>query len=163
MRRQLAGDPISEPGIRIPANRPGAGPERPQYYAAYAILTCGFPMTKDVAQKVGEADPPGLEAMMQRVRVIPSHTQALFSPRVMIITRDGVAHTHEATGREFFMTFDELAQRLAPIGAVARIGETQYAQLVAACRQIDRAQDIAGLIALTCPPAGGRGVELPGG
>ena len=48
--------------------------------------------------------------MMRRVRVIPSHTQPLFAPRVTIHTRDGIAHTLEATGREFIMSFDELEQ-----------------------------------------------------
>jgi hypothetical protein len=133
------------------------GPEQPHYYAAYAILTGGFPITKNVAQKVGEADPPGLDAMMQRVRVIPSHTQPLFSPRVTIFTHDGVAHTLQATGREFIMTFDELAQRLAPICAMAAIGEKQYAELIAICRQIDDAKDIRRLIALTIPPDPDRG------
>jgi len=133
------------------------GPEQPHYYAAYAVLTGGFPITKNVAQKVGEADPPGLDAMMQRVRVIPSHTQPLFSPRVTIFTHDGVAHTLQATGREFIMTFDELAQRLAPIGAMAAIGEKQYAELIATCRQIDDAKDIRRLIALSIPPDPDRG------
>ena len=128
------------------------GPEQPQYYTAYAILAGAFPVTKNVVQNVGEADPPGLDTMMQRVRVIPSHTQPLFSPRVTIFTRTGVTHTLQATGREFIMTFDELAQRLAPIGTVAAIGEKQYAELVTECRQIDDAKDIVRLIALTCPP-----------
>jgi len=128
------------------------GPEQPQYYTAYAILAGAFPVTKNVVQNVGEADPPGLDAMMQRVRVIPSHTQPLFSPRVTIFTRAGVARTLQATGREFIMTFDELAQRLAPIGTVVAIGEKQYAELVTECRQIDDAKDIVRLIALTCPP-----------
>ena len=90
--------------------------------------------------------------MMQRVRVIASHTQPLFAPRVTIVTRDGIAHTLQATGKEFIMTFDELATRLAPIGTVAAIGATQYAELVAACRQLAAATDIGKLIALTCPP-----------
>lgn len=90
--------------------------------------------------------------MMQRVRVIPSYTQPLFAPRVTIHTRDGVAHTLQATGREFIMTFDQLAQRLSPIGAVVPIGKQQYAELVAECRQIDRARDVCRLIALTCSP-----------
>jgi hypothetical protein len=69
---------------------------------------------------------------------------------VTIYTRDGVAHTLEATGREFIMTFDQLAQRLSPIGALVPIGKPQYAELVAECRQIDQAGDVCRLIALTC-------------
>lgn len=128
------------------------GPEQPHYYAAYAILTGGFPVTKNVVQKVGEADPAGIGEMMQRVRVIPSHTQSLFAPRVTIHTRDGVAHAWQATGQEFVLTFDQLAQRLSPIGAVAAIGQKQYADLIAECRQIEQAKDLGRLIALTCAP-----------
>jgi hypothetical protein len=127
------------------------GPEQPQYYAAYAILTGGFPITKNVQQKVGEADPPGIQEMMQHVRVIPSHTHPLFAPRVTITTRDGVAHTLESSRREFILTFDELAQRLSPISDVVPIGKQQYADLVSECQRIDQAKDINRLIALTCP------------
>jgi 2-methylcitrate dehydratase PrpD len=142
------------PSPAFPSRRTDMTPgrEQPQYYAAYAILAGSFPVTKNVEQKVGEEDPAGIDDMMQRVRVIPSHTQPLFSPRVMIYTRDGVAHTLEATGREFIMTFDELAQRLAPIGAIVPIGQQQYEELVGECRQIDQAKDLSRLIALTCPP-----------
>ena len=132
------------------------GPEQPQYYAAYAILTGGFPITKNVQQKVGEADPPGIQEMMQRVRVIPSHTHPLFAPRVTITTRDGVAHTLESSRREFILTFDELAQRLSPIGDVAPIGKQQYADLVSESRQIDQTKDVSKLIALTCPSRAGQ-------
>ena len=132
------------------------GPEQPQYYAAYAILAGSFPVTKNVQQKVGEPDPAGLDDMMRRVRVIPSHTQPLFAPRVTIYTRDGVAHTLQASGGEFIMPFDQLAQRLSSIGTVAPIGEDQYAELVAECRGIDQANDVRRLIALTCVPRTGR-------
>jgi 2-methylcitrate dehydratase PrpD len=142
------------PSPAFPSRRTDTDParEQPQYYAAYAILTGSFPVTKNVQQRVGEADPQGIDDMMRRVRLIPSHTQPLFAPRVTIHTRDGIAHTLEATGREFIMSFDELAKRLSPIGAVVPLGERQYADLVAECRQIDHAADVARLIALTCPP-----------
>jgi 2-methylcitrate dehydratase PrpD len=141
------------PSPAFPSRRTDLAPgrEQPQYYAAYAILAGSFPVSKNVQQKVGEADPPGIDDMMRRVRLIPSHTQPLFSPRVTIHTRDGIAHTLEATGREFTMSFDELAKRLAPIGAVVPIGERQYADLVAECRQLDQAKDVSKLIELTCP------------
>ena len=142
------------PSPAFPSRRTDTDParEQPQYYAAHAILTRSFPVTKNVQQRVGEADPQGIDDMMRRVRLIPSHTQPLFAPRVTIHTRDGIAHTLEATGREFIMSFDELAKRLSPIGAVVPVGERQYADLVAECRQIDHAADVARLIALTCPP-----------
>jgi len=141
------------PSPAFPSRRTDIDPgrEQPQYYAAYAILTGSFPVTKNVQQRVGEADPQGIDDMMRRVRLIPSHTQPLFAPRVTIHTRDGIAHTLEATGREFIMSFDELAKRLSPIGAVVPIGERQYADLVAECRQMDHAIDVGRLIELTCP------------
>jgi 2-methylcitrate dehydratase PrpD len=128
------------------------GREQPHYYAAYAILTGGFPITKNVQQKVGEDDPTGIDDMMRRIRVIPSHTQPLFAPRVTIHTRDGIAHTLEATGLEFIMTFDQLAHRLAPIGEVALIGKQQYGELIAECREIDHVRDLHRLIELTYAP-----------
>lgn len=133
------------------------GREQPQYYAAYAILTGGFPVTKNAVQKVGEPDPAGLEEMMQRVHLLPSHKQPLFAPRVTIFTRDGVAHTLESNRKEFIFTFDQLTQRLGPIGEVVPIGKQQYSDLVTECRQIDQAKDISKLIALTCPPQSARG------
>jgi 2-methylcitrate dehydratase PrpD len=142
------------PSPAFPSRRTDIEPgrEQPQYYAAYAILTGSFPVTKNVQQRVGEADPQGIDDMMRRVRLIPSHTQPLFAPRVTIHTRDGIAHTLEATGREFIMSFDQLAKRLSPIGAVVPVGEQQYADLVAECRQINHAKDVGRLIALTCRP-----------
>jgi 2-methylcitrate dehydratase PrpD len=142
------------PSPAFPSRRTDIEPgrEQPQYYAAYAILTGSFPVTKNVQQRVGEADPQGIDDMMRRVRLIPSHTQPLFAPRVTIHTRDGIAHTLEATGREFIMSFEELAKRLSPIGAVVPVGERQYADLVAECRHINHAKDVGRLIALTCRP-----------
>jgi len=102
------------PSPAFPSRRTDIEPgrEQPQYYAAYAILTGSFPVSKNVQQRVGEPDPQGIDDMMRRVRLIPSHTQPLFAPRVIIHTRDGVAHTLEATGREFIMSFYQLAERL---------------------------------------------------
>jgi hypothetical protein len=142
------------PSPAFPSRRTDIEParEQPHYYAAYAILCGSFPVTKNVQQKVGEDDPAGIDDMMRRIRVIPSHTQPLFAPRVTIYTRDGVAHTLEATGREFIMTFDQLVQRLSPIAGVVPIGKQQYAELVAECRQIDHARDVRRMIALTCSP-----------
>ena len=146
------------PSPAFPSRRTDLKPgrEQPQYYAAYAILAGAFPITKNVEQKVGKPDPTGIEEMMSRVRVIPSHNHPLFAPRVTIHTRDGVAHTLDATGREFILTFDQLAARLAPIGDAVPIGKAQYAELIAACRGLDDASDIKRLVSLTCPQAPAR-------
>src|SRR5262249_30168722 len=128
------------------------GREQPQYYAAYAILTGSFPVTKNVQQQVGEADPPGTDDMMRRVRIIPSHTQPPFAPRLTIHNRVGSTPTFQATGRDFIMRFAELGKRRSPIGAVVAVAEQQYAHLVAECRRIDHASDVTRLIALTGRP-----------
>lgn len=127
------------------------GPEQPQYYAAHAVLTRSFPIDKDARRKVGEPDPAGIEDLMQRVHLVPSHTQPLFSPRVTIHTRDGVAHTLEATGREFLLDFEALAARFEPLADVVPIGAAQYADMVQACRTLDDATDLTRLISLSCP------------
>lgn len=143
------------PSPAFPSRRTDLRPahEQPHYYAAYAVLRRSFPMTKNVEQKVGEADPPGLPEMMKRVSVIPSHTQPLFSPRVTIFTRDGVAHTLQATGREFIMDFDALAKRLAPIADELPIGAAQFSDLERECRDLDGMRDLSRLIGLACRAA----------
>jgi hypothetical protein len=143
------------PSPAFPSRRTDLKPghEQPHYYAAHAVLTRSFAVTKNVEQRIGEADPPGLAELMERVRVIPSHTQPLFAPRVTIITRDEQAHTLEATGREFIMDFDELAARLAPLAQVVPIGALQYNELVQECRKLDEAHDVERLIGLTCRAA----------
>ena len=138
------------PSPAFPSRRTDAGPgrERPHYYAAYAILTGGFPVTKDARLGVGEPDPQGLEALMARVTVVPAQGQPLFAPRVTIVTRDGVAHTLQGSGREFLFSFEELARRLAPLGEGVPIGAEGYARLVAECARIDQASDIPTLLSL---------------
>ncbi len=125
------------------------GPERPHYYVAYAILRGGFPVTKNVQAGIGEPDPPGLQEMMARVRVIATQGQALLAPRITIHTRDGVAHTLQASGREFMMDFATLARRLMPVGPQVPIGAEGYGRLVQACRDLGQATDLSRLVALT--------------
>ena len=125
------------------------GPEMPHYYAAYGILQRGFPMTKNVEHGVGDPNPPGLEAMMARVKIIASHRQRLFAPTVTIHTRDGRAHTLAASGREFIWNFDELATRLRPIGPGIPIPAAQFEELIGECAGLDGQAGIDRLIALT--------------
>ena len=138
------------PSPAFPSRRTDTGPgrERPHYYAAYAILTGGFPVTKDVQHGFGEPDPEGLQELMARVTVIPAQGQPLFAPRVTIVTRDGVAHTQQGSGREFLLSFDELARKLAPLGEIVPIGADGYLRLVDGCAGIDKATDIAALVSL---------------
>jgi hypothetical protein len=125
------------------------GFETPHYYAAYAILERGFPMLKDVEHGVGPADPPGLQEMMQRVRIVASHRQPLFAPTVSIVTRNGQRHTLAADGREFILDYDALASRLAPIAGGLPIPAAQYAGLVDELRQLERATGMRRLIEMS--------------
>jgi hypothetical protein len=140
------------PSPAFPSRRTDAGPgrEQPHYYVAYAVLTGGFPVTKDVTQGVGEPDPPGLQELMARVRIVAAQGQGLFAPRVTIFTKDGVAHTLQGAGAEFVFDFETLARRLAPVGSMVPIGASRYAELIDACRHLHRAPSIAPLIALAC-------------
>lgn len=139
------------PSPAFPSRRTDTGPgrERPHYYVAYAVLTGGFPVTKDVQHKTGEPDPAGLQDMMARVRILPAHGQALFAPRVTIFTRDGVAHTREGSGAEFALDFSTLADRLAPLGDIVPIGAQRYAELTDTCRRLQDEASIERLVALT--------------
>lgn len=126
-----------------------SGPEMPHYYAAYGLIERGFPVLKNVEHGVGPADPPGLQEMMAKVRIVASHRQPLFAPTVTIVTRDGRRHVLAADGREFIFDYDGLARRLAPIATGLPIPAAQYVDLVEECRGIDRSPGVARLIALT--------------
>ncbi len=136
------------PSPAFPSRRTDSGPgrERPHYYVAYAILTGGFPVTKDVQHGFGEPDPDGLQELMSRVTILPSHGQPLFAPRITIVTHDGVAHTLQASGREFHFSFEELTCRLAPLGGMLSIGADGYSAVIDACARIDEATDVRALI-----------------
>ncbi len=140
------------PSPDFPSRRTDDGPgrERPHYYAAYGVLRRSFPVTKQVERGIGEPDPEGLAEMMARVRVIPSHSQPLFAPRVTIYTNNGVAHTLEGSGSEFIFDFETLAQRLLPVGDIVPTGPAQYAELVSECRGLGSAARLDRLIALAC-------------
>ncbi len=128
------------------------GPERPHYYAAYAVLERGFPLTKYVAKGWGDPDPDGLQAMMKKVRVIPSHTQPLFSPRVTIFTKGGKAHTAEATGREMIFTFGEVSSLLTGVGEQAGLSRDGYSELVRSVGDLDGADGVSAVVSACTLP-----------
>lgn len=138
------------PSPAFPSRRTDSGPgrERPHYYAAYAILTGGFPVTKDVQRGFGEPDPVGLAQLMARVTLTPTHGQALFAPRVTIVTFDGKAHTLQGDGREFLLPFNALARRLSPLGEIVPIGVDGYDRLIKGCERIDDAADLSEILGL---------------
>jgi hypothetical protein len=100
----------------------------------------------------GETDPPEVLDLMHRVTLIPTVRRTLFGPRVTIVTRDGRHLTREGTGREFIWDFEEQARRIHPVAPGLAIPETQFAELIDTCRNLDRIDGAAArLISLTIP------------
>ena len=123
-----------------------------QYFSAYGAVTRGYPLLRGGQPAPGETDPPEVLELMHRVTLIPTVRRALFGPRVTVFTRDGRQFTREGTGREFIWDFEEQARRIGPVAPGLAISEAQFAELVDACRTLERV-GAAGqrLVALTIP------------
>ena len=118
-------------------------PGRTKYYTAYGVVRRGFPLLP------GTPDPPAVLELMQRVTIIPSHEMTLFGPRITIFTKDGRSYTKQATGREFIWDFDEEARRIRGVVPGIPISAARFDELVAACRDLDRARLAHRLAELT--------------
>jgi hypothetical protein len=113
------------------------------YFSAYGVVRRGFPLLH-----AGD-DPPEVLDLMHRVRLIPSHQQPLFAPRVTIFTRDGRSFSRQGTGREFIWDFEEEARHLREVVPGLPISATQFEDLIAACRDLDGIEHAADLVRLT--------------
>jgi 2-methylcitrate dehydratase MmgE/PrpD-like protein len=123
-----------------------------QYFTAYGAATGGYPLLRGYRPGPGETDPPEVLDLMHRVTLIPSVGRTLFGPRITIFTKDGRSFTKEGTGREFIWDFEEQARRMSPIAPSTAIGAARFAELVDACRNLDRLDRAADrLIVLTIP------------
>ncbi len=123
-------------------------PGSTHYYSAYGAVERGFPLLKTGPEP---DDPPAVLDLMQRVTLIPSKRQTLFGPKITIFTKDGKRYTRKATGREFIWDFDEEVRRIGAIAGGIPISESQYAELIEACRNLEALPDAAELIRLTIP------------
>ncbi len=123
--------------------------DNPHYYAAYGVVKRGFPLLKNVARKIGEADPPEVLDLMKRVEIVPVHAHTLFGPTVTIHMKDGRSFTKEATGREFIWDFDEEARRVRELVPGLPISADQFEALIGACRGLDGLEKADRLIALS--------------
>ncbi len=123
-----------------------------QYFTAYGAVARGYPLLRGDRPGPGESDPPAVLELMHRVTLIPTVRRTLFGPRITVFLKDGRSFTKEGTGREFIWDFEEEARRIRPVAPGLAISETQFAELIDACRHLDRAERAAQkLIALTIP------------
>jgi 2-methylcitrate dehydratase PrpD len=130
------------PTRREDANTP-AKVGNTRYYTAYGVVKRGFPML------AGTPDPPEVLALMNRVTIIPSHQMPLFAPRITIFTKDGKSYTRPATGREFIWDFEEEVRRIRAIVPGLPIPAAQYEEIIATCRDLEKQEHAATLVALT--------------
>jgi 2-methylcitrate dehydratase PrpD len=123
-----------------------------QYFSAYGAVTRGYPMLRGGQPGPGETDPPEVLDLMHRVTLIPTVRRTLFGPRVTVFTKDGRRFTREGTGREFIWDFEEQVRRIRPVAPGLAIPDSQFAELIDTCRNLDRIERAGGrLIALTIP------------
>ena len=123
-----------------------------QYFTAWGAVERGYPLLRGDRPGAGHTDPPAVLDLMHRVTLIPTVRRTLFGPRITIFTKDGRHFTKEGTGREFIWDFEEQSRRIRPIAPGIAIGETHFAELIDACRHLDRIdQAAARLISLTIP------------
>ena len=122
-----------------------AAPGRTKYFAAYGVVRRGYPLLP------GAPDPPEVLELMHRVTIIPSHEMTLFGPRITIFTKDGQSYTKQATGREFIWDFDEQVRRMRDVVPGLPIRAARFEELIATCRDLDRAPRADRLVELTVP------------
>ena len=122
-----------------------AAPGRTKYFAAYGVVRRGYPLLP------GAPDPPEVLELMHRVTIIPSHEMTLFGPRITIFTKDGQSYTKQATGREFIWDFDEQVRRMREVVPGLPIPAARFEELIATCRDLDRAPRADRLVELTVP------------
>jgi 2-methylcitrate dehydratase PrpD len=123
-----------------------------QYFTAWGAAERGYPLLRGDRPDPGESDPPEVLDLMRRVSLIPTVRRTLFGPRITVFTKDGRSFTREGTGREFIWDFEEEVRRISPIASGLAISETQFAELIEACRHLDTLDNAAqNLIGLTIP------------
>jgi len=123
-----------------------------QYFTAWGAVERRYPLLRGDRPGPGETDPPEVLDLMHRVILIPTVRRTLFGPRITVFTKDGRSFTKEGTGREFIWDFEEEARRIRPVAPGLAINEAQFAELIDACRHLDRADRAAEtLIKLTIP------------
>ena len=102
-----------------------------------------------VPQSVSADDPPAVLELMKRVTIIPSHTTALFAPRITIFTRDGKSYTRQGTGGEFIWDFAEQACRVRALVPGLPLSAERFETIIETCAALDAQARADVLIGLT--------------
>jgi 2-methylcitrate dehydratase PrpD len=124
------------------------------YHLAYAAVKRGFPILRGWGEDPNRVDdPPEVLDLMKRVTLIPSHTMTLFGPRITVFTKDGKSYTRQSTGREFIWDFEEEARRIRGVTPALPIAPAQFEEMIAACRNLERAPRADKLVRLTLKSA----------
>ena len=125
-----------------------AKPGNTAYFTAYGVVKRGYSAARGQTINPAE-DPPEVLDLMKRVTIIPSHYMTLFGPRITIFTKSGKSYTRQGTGREFIWDYDEEARRLREVTPTLPIPETQFEDMIACCRDLDRQPRADALVKLT--------------
>jgi hypothetical protein len=137
------------PAFPSPDRMGGPAVGSTHYFSAYGVVMRGFPILKAVALGGPSDDPPEVLDLMQRVTLIPSHTQTLFGPSITIHLKDGRSFTRHGTGREFIWSFDEEARRIRGIAPGIPLSADRFEDLIVACRDLESLERADQLIQLT--------------
>lgn len=125
------------------------------YFSAYGIVQRGYPAGR---QWIGRArsrtheDPPEVLEIMKKVHITPSKTQTLFGPKFTVYTRNGKRYTAESTGREFMWDLQEEIRRIPERLPNLPILRSQFEDLIAAVRDLEKLDKAEKLIQLTLKP-----------
>jgi 2-methylcitrate dehydratase PrpD len=120
------------------------------YFAAYGVVTRGFPVLRGSRDDlVGTDDPPEVLELMRRVTLIPSHRMTLFGPRITVYTKDGKHYTKQSSGREFMWDFAEETRRIRDVTPGLPIPAARFEDIIATCRDLDRQERADRLLQLT--------------
>jgi 2-methylcitrate dehydratase PrpD len=148
------------PSPAFPSAKSGPRVGSQHYYLAYGIVERGFPMSRGRTDGAAEpADPPAVLELMQRVRIVPSRSRPVITPRITIRLRSGVSHTATATGREFMFDLREEIERISVLAPDLPIARARFDEIVAAVRDLPNLAPASRLIDLTIVDAAAAAVS----
>ena len=144
-RRELARDAVSEPRLRHAEGRHD-GRAKARKHALLQRVRGRQARLPAAGGHARSARSPGAHEAGDDHPVAPD---AALRPRITIFTKDGKSYTKQATGREFIWDFDEEARRIRGVIPGLPVPATQFEQIIATCRDLDRQARADTLVQLT--------------